>query len=161
MQRRLVLASAITLGGAALWGLNRPKSDQHGTPRKQPETTLASMIDTLVPRDEFPGGIDIGLDQTIAQQMAQQPKLNQLIARLLPIIERSAVTEYHRAFYRLTIDQREAQLSKHWYQSTNPIVRRDFMQFRRHVLAQYYESPIGQQSMGYQHPTTYPNYHVE
>lgn len=171
-RRRFLLGSAAFVGGMAAIGMtvNNHVWKSRTKPvdvsalgqvaaRNSSSPLLSSIVDTIAPRDEFAGGLDLGIDISLERQAATQDKTKMLLARLLPSIDRAAKQGYQHAFETLNVDQREALLNSLYTDRSTPLQRRDFLRLRQLVLTEYYRSQAGHASLGYQLPSNYANYH--
>ena len=116
--------------------------------------TLISIIDTIIPQDEFAGAIGIGLDIELQKQVEQKPKIKELITRIVKNV--AGVSSHQGAFFELNVDQRESLLNSIIKDSTKPIQRRDLVLLRNMLITSFYQSEIGTASIGYVLPASYP-----
>lgn len=125
-----------------------------------PDTkTLTSIIDTIIPSDEFAGAIEIGLDKKLQQHIEQKPKFNELITRILVNVTAISSQRHKTPFFELNIDQREFLLNNIIADNTKPLVRRDLVLLRNTLLPWYYQSKAGAASIGFVLPANYPAYY--
>ena len=151
-RRRFLLgagASAVAIGSYAIL---RPAAL---TPEQK---TLRSIVDTIVPRDEFAGGLDVGVDQAAALQMQNKPSVKKQTLELIDSVNQASLSQYHKAFYNLDIDQREALLSKMLERGSPKLSKANLKRFRRFVLREFYTSKQGHASLNYQLPSHYHTY---
>ena len=154
-RRQFILgAGAIVVGSTgALFIGSKPKANV------SPDTkTLISIIDTIIPQDQFAGAIDIGLDIKIQQQIDKRLKLKELLTRIITNITAVCAQQHQSHFFELNVDQRENLLNSIINNFTKPLIRRDLVLLRNTVFTFYYQSETGTASLGYMLPTNYPVY---
>ena len=152
-RRKLLLGSAAltAAAGASYWigSANRAQ---------EPKQTIAAVIDTILPRDDFPGGLDLGLDLKLEKSIQEQPEVGDFMNRVVAAIEQKSIATYKQEFIRLDIDQREALLTELISPDAPQRARIDLRRLRARLLTDYYSSIEGQKSLGYQIPALYPAY---
>jgi hypothetical protein len=162
-RRRFLLASSlVTLGvGSTLGFANRAQFSRPRGAAKEPDT-LSSVIDTILPIEaanaDQKDALDLTLDAAIRQLAIKKPRFNETINQLIPIIENTALSQYHQPFVALNIDQRESLLTKMLSQKTQPLARSKLQSLRNAVIRVFYTSAPGRAHLGYQLPADYVNY---
>lgn len=119
---------------------------------------LQSLVDTIVPSDEFVGALGLGLDQQLTSEMLQKPKTNERVERLLAAANRQALKNFQTEFHRLKLDQREKMLSEVLLSDWQVVFKSDLNVIRRKIIKWYYTSQAGQASLDYALPGHYPAY---
>lgn len=154
-RRQFILGSGAVIIGSASTLFSGCKARDDLTPDAK---TLISIIDTIIPQDEFAGAIDIGLDIKLQQQTEQRPKIKELLSRIVNSVTSLSSQQYQTPFFELNIDQREGLLNSIIKDYTKPLVRRDLVLLRNTLFTSYYQSEVGTASIGYVLPTNYPAY---
>lgn len=161
-RRRFILRSTAFVGAAAIVGggvlaLRTSRLQTHGDRSHTPQA-LRLLIDTIVPEDDFAGGLSIGLDTRLTTQMQQQPALQQLIDRVTPAIDKQSLAQHKKAFVTLDLNRREELLNRLLTDTSQRQLRTDLNKLRSLVLQWYYRSDAGHQSLGYRLPAHYAAY---
>ena len=153
LSRRLLLSRFVgTLAAArASFAIS---AEQHSG-----DAFVSSLVDTLVPRDAHPGGLDIGLDNWLKVQAEQYPSIVQVnLSLVTEACERSATEMGADSFASLSLDQRETLLTRLLYGSRARLTdvqvaaQQPLLRIREMVISEYYSRPEGQASAGYQPP---------
>lgn len=155
---------AFGAGSALLYNSTQPGNSKRQNLLSTPQQSKASpdqqlmqsLIDTIIPADEFAGGLDLNLDKQLAAKMQQEPKTQELMNRIYNYIKDATLTQFRAGFSDLDIDQRENLLLQMLKKDSNPSRRSDLRQFRNTLLGWYYDSPEGHKSLGYLLPGHYP-----
>jgi len=162
-RRRFLLASSLlTLGvGSTLGFVNRAQFSKSQRTTNKPDT-LSSVIDTILPLSATNAGqkgvLDLTLDAAIRQLTIKKPRFNENVNQLIPIIENTALSQFHQPFVELNIDQREILLTNMLTQKTQPLARSKLLSLRNAVITIFYTSASGRAHLGYQLPADYANY---
>ena len=149
-------------GGLAAAGLlaqyqfrGRTKAKPEPTPSTD-QQQLAAIIDTLIPADEFPGALDIGLDQRLFDLISSDAKWKTRADIVRDAVQQRTLRTKRRAFYELPQEDREEVLFDIWRENTPR--KREFGRLRSIIMDWFYTSPEGRQSVNYQLPAHYPAY---
>ena len=82
--RDLLLAAAFAAGGVTLWWRSRLPSLADSQP------TLLALVDTLLPADDSPGALDLGVDKQVIKVLAAEAHLTDLARAGLQWFEAAA-----------------------------------------------------------------------
>lgn len=156
-RRRLTLgAGAVLLGSSIALPVYFKARPSRSEPQPAIDSFSAALVDTVVPADDYPGALDIGLHGKLLEYATQQPKWQARLVLVEAAIDKLALSTHKQAFSKLAIDQRETLLLD-LLQRVSPL-RHEVARFRHLVLAWYYASPEGRASVAYQLPANYPAY---
>jgi len=117
-----------------------------------------SLVDTIIPRDDYAGAIDLGLNNTLRAWLNEKPRRTDRFNILLEAINRRAQTQHQRPFNTLSIDHRETLLTdimdrKSAGNNSDLLrTRSTLLHIRRQIMNEYYGSLEGQRSIDYQLP---------
>jgi len=171
--------AAIGVGAVLYRSLNRPlnrppnqqsKESINEAVNKQPahHATLSSLVDTIVPADEFPGALDLKLDDKLFDSMngdkmngdkMNSNKMSRIkFKKLAESIDNLTLSTERKKFTQLNLDQRETLLEDILKNDITLITRHDLYQLRSVILKWYYSTQQGRQSLGYLLPSDYPAY---
>jgi hypothetical protein len=169
-RRQFLLRSAYLISAAAL-GTGKLQTASAQEPRPGPlgikpyvarltsqDLTRISLLDTIIPADQSGGAIDLGLDTTLTQEMASQPKAKQWIDRMVSSVSQMCLAQHRKPFYDLNIDQREQFINELLADRANTIIWGDLNRLRRVLLTWYYQSEVGAATIGFYLPAHYPSY---
>lgn len=151
-RRRFLLGTTATIAAIGTAAYLRPAS------LSWQEKMLRSLIDTIVPADEFAGALDVKTDHIATEEMRNKAKFKEQLLALFDGIAKNSLGQHHKAFYKLNIDQREALLNKMLERGSPQLNRTHLRRFRRFVLNHFYMSKPGHASLQYQLPSHYPAY---
>ena len=82
--RDLLLAAAFAAGGVTLWWRSRLPLLTDG------KSTLAALIDTLLPTDDTPGALELGVEKAVFEALQADPHLTDLARAGLQWFEAAA-----------------------------------------------------------------------
>jgi len=151
-RRRFLLGTSASVLAIGTYAVLRP------TPLTPEQKTLRSIVDTIVPSDEFAGALDVGIDQKAVAEMQNKPATNKQTLALIDAVNQASLNQYRKAFYSLDIDQRETLLNKMLERGSPKVSQANLNRFRRFVLREFYTSTQGHASLNYQLPAHYPAY---
>ena len=116
--------------------------------------TLEAIADTIVPRDQDPGALDVGVPGRILAHLSTNPAARALYRTGLTILERMAQQAGAPSFRALDALERErVLLSLTGGPGSSQGVGEEFLvRARRDVLAFYWGSVTGQRVVGYRPP---------
>ena len=139
----------LSLGGWAWWSRSQPAS---------PDDLIASVVDTIVPRDETPGALDLGLDLELIERIERNAKSHERVNNLLTVISEAAMQGHRRPFTRLSQSDRESVLMSILQGENTAPGYIDMHRLRTTIFTWYYRSREVQSSLGYTQPNRYPAY---
>ncbi|ROR29507.1 gluconate 2-dehydrogenase subunit 3 family protein [Inmirania thermothiophila] len=152
---RLAAAGLSGLAGAAvglrLWRARPLRGAERGV--------LDAAVDAVVPADEAPGALDLGIAAALAAEAEGDPRLRRLLREGVRWLEREARSVHGRGYAALGEEARTALLLAAAGRSGPP--RRFFETLRREVLVRYYGDPGVWAAIGYRgppQPRGYPRY---
>jgi len=144
----LVSAGGILATGAAAWLMSRWRVE----PELNDESVLVlrAVIDALVPRDEFPGALDLGIDEDVLELLRRDNRRRRLYRRGIEGLSVEARQRYHKPFHELpeakSIDLMEEK--SRGYDSTAAFLA----WARSDVFRAYYTSPEAFAMLNYRPP---------
>jgi gluconate 2-dehydrogenase subunit 3-like protein len=155
--------------GGALWAaltLRRPAAAPGQAVPADPSSpvlpaSLEALVDTIVPRDQDPGGLDAGVHTRILARLPRDRAGLELYRDGLELLDRLARGAGALSFRALPGAERERILSSLASGPAGPetLGERFFHRARRDVLAYYWGSVVGQRVVGYRPPLSgYPEY---
>jgi len=118
-----------------------------------------SILDTIIPRDDYPGAIDLGLNKKLRGWLNKNERRANRFKALLETVSHKAHSLHQRPFNSLSVDQRETLLTslldrKNAGNNQNALrTRSTLLRVRRQIMTWYYGSIEGQRSIGYQLPS--------
>lgn len=127
-------------------------------PPPQKINTLQAILDTLIPRDDALGALDMHLDTTFDAYRQRHRTWHARADRLVEFCEVLALKEHNTTFSTLEIKQREVLLTSVLRDPQLLQFRMDLSSMRGLVFRWYYETETGRQSIGYRLPSDYPAY---
>lgn len=113
------------------------------------------MADTIIPRDEHPGALDLQLDLQLQQLREASPSSYAYLTALEAYIHNQALTTHQQPFDALEISQREALLL-HLLEQPRHAQHRGLQRLRSLLLRWYYSSAAGHTSLAYTAPYSHP-----
>lgn len=144
----LVSAGTVLGAGAAAWLVSRWG--------RQPEleadavATLRAVVDTLVPRDEHPGALDLGIDEQILARLRDDAWRRRVYGRGLAKLSAVTAKRQRRPFHALPEAARAALLKE---TGGGYGAGAAFFNWVRHdTLRSYYSSPEAYAMLGYRPP---------
>ncbi len=141
------------LGGVAVLGMPWLAACAPNN-RQGPQTLMSSICDTILPADEHPGALDLGIDQQLIDVVNSGRTRFDFISSTITFIDNRAKQQHHRSFTELDIDERE-RLVLELLQNAPSAQRRQQMNLRAEVLRRYYRTETGHHSLGYRAPNSY------
>ena len=125
--RDLLLAAAFAAGGVTLWWRSRLPSLADSEP------TLAALIDTLLPADNTPGALELGVDKAVFEALQADPHLTDLARAGLQWFNAAA----DRPFAQLPLPAR-SELVARAAGADRAKVERAFVDQLRHLTIGFY-----------------------
>lgn len=114
-------------------------------------STLAAVVDALVPADQDPGAVDAGIATQLSQVLESDPWARTIYVRGLRLLNELARDQYRAAFSDLPLAVRGELLQSLLF-SGGPNGRQFFVRVRSDVLNRFYTSPAGREMLGYTLP---------
>ncbi len=122
--------------------------------RKAPPSLMSSICDTILPADEHPGALDLGIDQQLTELKNAGSTRFDFLSNAIEFIDNQAKRRYQTSFTELDIDERE-KLILELLQNAPSAQRHQLINLRTEILRRYYRTETGHQSLGYQAPNVY------
>ncbi|MGH1540254.1 MAG: gluconate 2-dehydrogenase subunit 3 family protein [Arenicella sp.] len=119
---------------------------------------VLSIIDTLVPSDEFAGALDVGIGGAFLQYIAANRAWRERTIRVVEHCQSLALKQHRRSFDALSLQQREDLLGGVLSDNTQLIFRIDMLAVRGLIMQWFYRSEPAQKSLNYRLPARYSNY---
>lgn len=160
-RRRFLLLGAISGALGLLGGLvfrrRRPARDL--TPLTQDEQALlARYLDLLIPADETPGALDLGVHRRLFDRAAENDYLRNLLHQGCAWVERESGTE---PFLALSEDAQHALIARSERSERESVPYRLFERLRHFAFHDFYGDARSWASLGYQgppQPLGFPDY---
>lgn len=121
------------------------------------------LIDTFIPADEYPGAVDIGLDQQLLSKVRENRTYFSKMFSVINIIYNEAISQYSLSFDALDLDARHAiiaqiLLTDFYDQNTHIQVKG----LRAKVITHFYNSSVAFKMLAYHPPSQggYPDYAI-
>ena len=140
-----VVAAGLALStlGLAAWQFKR-----QGTPAAAPSSApideaamVTRLVDLLVPRDDTPGAVDLGVHMAVQQAMLKDADLAQAVRQLLDDLERDAQARHRAAFLALQPAEQSQLLLALSQATLSRAGGRGFVMLRHHTMNLYYAHP--------------------
>ena len=128
------------------------------SPKPLANPLIRSIVETILPRDNFAGALDLGYDQKLAARIKVDKNTASITNIALEGINSQALKHYGDTFNTLGVDQREQILNNVLEGQHQAQLRRALQQIRNLVFNWYYASEVGQDSINYLAPSRYPAY---
>ncbi len=139
-------AAGLSALGVAWWGW---------LAHHQPESVAAleaamleRIVDILVPRDETPGALDLGVHHAVQQALQVHTPLSLACSELFQTLDRNARTRHRKAFLDLPLPQQDALLQAVAQAGHGSAGWPALMQLRERTLALYYAQPKSWPALG-------------
>lgn len=163
MKRRLFLISTGTVVTACFWLFNKATNNTDlanpGLQVTEDLATLKSVVDTLIPKTDTLGALELGLDQKLVGIVQSNPNEFDLVSGLLASLASLSLSQHQRTFDELDIDQREGLLNQLLARDFADAKARQAMQkLRTTLLSWYYQSREGAAGINYVLPGHYPSH---
>lgn len=163
--RRAFLGLFGLTGGlvAALAGtswLQTPTQSKDNTRASTEHDTLTALVDSMVPADDTPGALDVGIHNTLIKNAAADPVWQARLDKLANQANEKANSYFQTQFTQLSKANRETVLSmlfSHTHIKDQKVLLEN-LYFKQEVLSLYYNSDTGQQVIGYMPLYQYPSY---
>jgi hypothetical protein len=125
------------------------------------ETTLRAWLATLIPEDETPGALTLGVDIELQQLAMRRPELNSLLRKGCRWLDQQAQTLAGSAFAATNDRQREAIAAVAADSEAGSLPQRFFVATHREALRRYYAHPASWEALHYHgppQPLGFPDY---
>ncbi len=152
--RRGFLGGMLAAMAACVYGL--PFASAAEKPSGPEENAvLDAVLDTLIPEDGYPGALQAGVPERVAELMAASPRRARLYRRGLAAVDRHARAHTGRPFRSLDPAQRRALLDD--FRAGFGAGSIFFRYVRRDAMTTYYSSPAAYEMLSYEPPVNgYP-----
>lgn len=122
---------------------------------------FAALVDTIVPADESPGAIDLGLDKQILEQISRNSVFFGRVESTLSALDGQSINQFHQLFLNLNLEQRTAivnQLLQTRGRSTEDQII--LSSLREKVITAFYRHQTAFDMLAYHPPSQggYPDY---
>lgn len=163
MQRRtwLKLAIAGTVGTAASLPFLRPLRVRLMPVTRHERQTLRLLVDLLVPRDETPGAVDLGIDRIILARVESLRQEARRLANACLALDRLARGRGEGDFRSATQAAQIAMVMELMADGQSTYVARTLRALRRETMTLYYARPESWAGLGIHappQPAGYPGY---
>jgi len=158
-KRRIMLGGCAAIGiGVVLYRAFNGTVKETVNKKTSHQITLSSLVDTIVPADDFPGALDLKLDEKLFDSMKNSDKQRTNFQKLAESIDNLTLSTERKKFTDLSLDDRENLLGDILQKNIKLITRHNLMNLRHITLKWYYSTREGRQSLGYLLPSEYPAY---
>ena len=117
-----------------------------------PTQDLRLLIDTLVPADESPGAVELGIHTAIETSIRAHADYQKLLLDGVAWLDRESERRYQARFSELPGEPREFLLTVAENSPRNSAQRRLFTVLRNDVIRRYYTHPDAWAQLGYPGP---------
>lgn len=155
-RRFLIKALGLLVPGLVIRGVRASEP----TPDRFPSQRFSALVDTFVPRDDYPGALDLELDHKLLEQITSVPPEIEQAETALNWLNRLTVDEYGRSFESLELAQRSNLLERLKLERTRRIPQTYLRALRDRTLSLFYTSPEAFRMLDYHPPAHggYPDY---
>ena len=158
---RLVAAgAAVAALGTAAWQFRRARQPPQ-TVAELERAMIERIVDLLVPRDETPGAIDLGVHDRVLEGMARSTPLALACGEMMREADRDARVRHGADFLALDAARQTDVLQALAQGPSAGAGRRGFALLRREVMRLYYSQPPAWPSLGLDgppQPIGFPDY---
>jgi hypothetical protein len=122
---------------------------------------LARLVDLLVPRDETPGAIDLGVHRSLLAGLEGRPQAARGLAYACLLLDRLSRAHRRADFLDLDEPAQSEVLSQAFGAQAHPVLARTLRNLRRETLTLYYARPESWPGLGIDappQPLGYPGY---
>lgn len=109
---------------------------------------LERIVDTVVPRDETPGAVELGVHTTVQQEMLANTPLLLACSELFQALDRSARAAHGKGFLDLSAAAQDAQLQALAQAGAGSTGWPALMHLRERTLQLYYAQPASWPALG-------------
>lgn len=129
------------------------------------ETSFQSVIDTIIPADEFDGAVEAGIHGRLLTRYQQNTVFLERLTSLLKHLDGDARTRYDRPFHKLALTKRTALLEEILAKGFEGLDRgytfgADLLHIRKETMDAFYTGESGYAMLNYRPPVYggYPDY---
>ncbi len=155
--RLIGMLSAIPILGNASLRANTAIADSPSSVQDQ----FRILVDTCVPRDDYPGAVDEGIDRKLLSEISANPIHLKRVHDLLIDIDKLSRSQFKQVFVDLELSNRTRLLDRLLNDKTLvPDQRAELSYLRARVLQLFYTSESGFAMLDYHPPSHggYPDY---
>lgn len=138
--------AAAALGTVAWRG--GPWRDAPATQAEVERATLSRIVDRIVPRDESPGAVDLGIDVQLIAEMDAGAETAMVYGRMLDAIDRSSRESHRAPFIDLGEAQKDAVLLALSRSPVDAPGLPGWVRLRQQTMALYYARPESWPALG-------------
>ena len=127
------------------------------------EKTLAALLDTLIPDDDFPGALRLGVPEKIQEKARGDRQYRRLIKQGCSWIDRQAGRLCSARFAEIGEKERDRILASAMESDADSLQRIFFQRVRADAFSYYYSHPDTWQPLGYggpPQPDGFPDYYA-
>jgi hypothetical protein len=117
-----------------------------------PTQELMLLVDTLVPADESPGAVALGIHTAIETSIRAHANYQELLLNGVAWLDRESERRFQARFSELPGESREFLLTVAENSPRNSAQRRLFTVLRKDVIQRYYTDPEAWVQLGFQGP---------
>ncbi len=143
-------SAAAALGTVAWRG--GPWRDAPASQADVERATLSRIVDRIVPRDESPGAVDLGIDAQLIAEMETSAETAMIYGRMLAAIDRGSREAHRAAFIDLDDMRRDAVLLSLSLSPVDAPGLRGWILLRQQTMALYYARPESWPALGLSGP---------
>jgi len=125
------------------------------------ESGMRALVDTIVPADESPGALTLGVDTMLFSRIRTNSNYLQLIADTIATLDALAVEQADLAFSKLELSQRTSLVARVLSSRKQfPEAGRQINALRAQILTEFYASELAFTMLDYHPPSQggYPDY---
>jgi hypothetical protein len=105
------------------------------------QKTLVVYLDCLIPADDTPSAVELGIDKRLLSLTEQYPKFTPLLKQGLEWLESQAQYSFHQAVTTLTIEQVNTLITLAAQAPFESLPHQFFLQTRHQSMQWYYADP--------------------
>lgn len=147
----LATGASLAAAGLAFWR-QRSASTASQSAAELESATLERIVDLLVPRDETPGALDLGLHRQVLGSMAADASLALAYAEMLQVLDREAWARHRGHFLGSDASVQQAMLEQLSQAPPSAPGVRGFILLRQQTMQLYYAQPQAWPSLGFAGP---------
>ena len=154
-RRRLLFAgviSAIAAGTGALWFRRKPKLPADAPLGDTEQAVLSDFIDLLIPRDETPGALDLGIHTILLQRAARSARFRADARAVCDTLNARAHAQNAASFLSLPMTDRIGLLTAMEQAPTDSLDKKFFDAMRHFSFHWYYADPRSWRSLCFSGP---------
>lgn len=123
---------------------------------------FAAMVDAIVPADEYPGAINLGVNIKLLTHVKKNKNYLQKITSAMAELQQGAQLTQAQDFYQLSLDQRVNIITRMMKsKNTSQNTRIQLSSMRAKTITEFYRSDEAFKMLAYHPPAYggYPDYH--